>query len=67
MPITIRLVEDTVYSASVTPPHGKEIWHTAQPMTAKNLVAKLRELGCHTTDIADAFYATNPDWLAEVD
>jgi hypothetical protein len=26
----------------------------------------LRSLGCHQTDIGDAFYAADPEWLSRV-
>ena len=51
------------YTASVTPPHSHEAWSTAVPTTVGALVAKLRELGCHQTDIGDAFYEADPLWL----
>ena len=65
MPIVIRKIEGG-YTGQVTPPHA-EAWQTEQPVTASELVSALRELGCHTTDIADAFTQANPDWLSEVD
>jgi len=55
------------YLASVTPPHGKgRYWQTDKPMTADELVEALKELGCHQTDIGDAFYFANPNWLDDV-
>ena len=63
MPIVIEET-DGRYSASVTPPHGAgQEWSTTKPMERDQLVVTLRELGCHQTDIGDAFYAANPDWL----
>jgi hypothetical protein len=32
-------------------------------MTADVLVERLLALGCHQTDIGDAFYAADPGWL----
>jgi hypothetical protein len=66
MPIVIRKVEGS-YTEKVSPPHGAAAWQTERPMRARELVVALRELGCHTTDIADAFTEANPDWLSEVD
>jgi hypothetical protein len=66
VPIVIRKVESG-YTAHVSPPDGAEVWQTKRPVTAREVLASLRELGCHTTDIADAFSAANPDWLSEVD
>jgi hypothetical protein len=62
MSIRIDLVGDQ-YLATVTPPHGSAAWATPKPLTQAELIAKLREIGCHTTDIGDAFYAADPDWL----
>jgi len=53
------------YTAQVTPPHGDHLWATARPMSVNELVDALRTLGCHTTDIGDAFYEANPNWLDE--
>jgi hypothetical protein len=32
-------------------------------MTRDDLVDALRGIGCHQTDIGDAFYEADPDWL----
>jgi hypothetical protein len=63
MSIRIDLVGDR-YTATVTPPHGSAAWATTDPLARTELIAKLREIGCHTTDIGDAFYAADPDWLS---
>jgi len=53
-----------LYEANVTPPHGGGIaWATTRAMTTNDLIAALRERGCHTTDIGDAFYEADPEWL----
>jgi hypothetical protein len=65
VPISIRKA-DGVYTAQVTPRHGDRPWAPERPLSAKELVDALRGLGCHTTDIGDAFYEANPDWLEEV-
>ena len=54
---------DGGYVARVTPPHGSE-WETVRPAGRDELIAALREQGCHQTDIGDAFYAADPEWLA---
>jgi hypothetical protein len=36
------------------------------PVAADELIDRLRQLGCHQTDIGDAFYAANPKWLEDV-
>lgn len=54
------------YEAFATPLHTTgPAWHTPQPMPARELIAALRECGCHQTDIGDALHAANPDWLAD--
>jgi hypothetical protein len=63
MPIVIDK-RDGLYTASVTPPHGGGTpWTSPRPLTRDELIAALRERGCHITDIGDAFYAADPGWL----
>jgi hypothetical protein len=63
MPIVVRKQDDK-YIASVTPPHGGgRYWRNDAPLLADELIERLRALGCHTTDIADAFYEADPLWL----
>jgi len=61
-PIDIAKAGDG-YVARVTPPHGSE-WETVRPLPRDELIAALREQGCHQTDIGDAFYAADPEWLS---
>jgi len=62
-PIVIQRTRD-LYGAEVTPPHrGANHWLSAQAMNRDDLIAALRRLGCHQTDIADAFYEADPAWL----
>lgn len=62
MPIQIEL-DGERYAPSVAPPHGREAWATTVPMTVDVLNRSLYELGCHQTDIGDAFYAADPEWV----
>jgi hypothetical protein len=63
MAITITRVGD-LYEARITPPHGGGIpWGTPQPMPMDSVIAALRDRGCHQTDIGDAFYEADPEWL----
>jgi hypothetical protein len=63
MAILIRKFGD-LYEAEVTPPHGGEqAWKTVVPLSVDELIAALKERGCRQTDIGDAFYAVDPDWL----
>ena len=55
------------YEAVASPPHTTgPAWHSSQPMSARELIAALLERGCHQTDVGDALFAANPDWLAEM-
>ena len=63
MAIVIRRV-DGLYEAEVTPPHGRGIpWKSPAPLGRDAMVEALRERGCHQTDIGDAFYEADPEWL----
>ena len=63
MAIVITRVGD-LYEATTTAPHGgDEPWATSRPMSRGDLIAALRGRGCHQTDIGDAFYEADPEWL----
>ena len=62
MPIVIHLVGER-YTAEVTPPHGSHAWSTSEPMTQDDLIDAMYKLGCHQTDMGDAFYEADPEWL----
>lgn len=52
------------YKAEVTPPHGNgSNWKTTVAMSSDEIIKKLLNLGCHQTDIGDAFYEADPNWL----
>lgn len=65
MVVAIEIIRvGDLYEATVTPPHWDGIaWSTTRAMTTNDLVAALRERGCQTTDISDAFYEADPEWL----
>jgi hypothetical protein len=63
MTIKITHVHDDLYDAVVTPPQGRVAWRTEGPMKLDELDKKLLELGCHQTDVGDAFYEADPDWV----
>jgi len=51
------------YIATVSAPlGGSERWTSPHPMPGKDLIAALAELGCHSTDIKDAFDAAGLEW-----
>ena len=64
MAIRISKADANNYEAWVTPPHGSgTTWHTSGPVSVDELIEQLRGLGCHTTDIGDAFFEADPNWL----
>jgi len=68
MPIEITHHSEGRYTAAVSPPHcGSRSWSMPIPISASELVDRLRELGCNQTDIGDAFHDANPKWLDDVD
>jgi len=65
MPIVIEKV-GSHYSARVSPPESDfGTWKTEEPLGVESLVQALLALGCHQTDIGDAFYSADPDWLGD--
>ncbi len=60
MPVTIYKADDK-YQVSVSPPEGPS-WRSSEPMSPAEIFDKLIDLGVHTTDISDAFYAADPFW-----
>jgi len=65
MAIVIKKVKEG-YLAKVTPPHGKgSDWENADPLNCDELIDELFKLGCHQTDIGDAFYEADPEWLKQ--
>lgn len=56
------------YSAVVTPPHGGGIpWATTEPLALEPLITALAQRGCHQTDIGDALYEADPEWLLRLE
>ncbi len=55
---------DDRYQVAVSPPEGP-YWRSTDPMTATEVLAKLSQLGCHSTDISDAVSAADPGWTLE--
>jgi hypothetical protein len=61
--INIRQAGD-LYVADVTPPHAQGVrWSSPHPMSRDELVAELLRVGCHQTDIGDAFFDADLGWL----
>lgn len=58
----------TGYEADLMAPDGHVVeWTTPSPMSSDSLIAILQGKGCHPTDIGDAFYEADPEWLLRPD
>jgi len=55
------------YEAEVTPPHSTPAWKTSKPLRLREMIDELERRGCHQSDIGDALYEIDPDWLAHLD
>lgn len=55
------------FAVEVSPPHSREPWRTTKPLSATDVLEKLSNLGCHSTDITDALYEADPSWTAAHD
>lgn len=63
MPIIVKKISDGLYIASATPPHVHEAWSTSQPLDTDQIIQELLSRGAHQTDIGDAFYEQDKDWV----
>jgi hypothetical protein len=67
MPIIVQCADDNCYTAQISPPHGTgSTWSTERPVTGRELTALLLAQGCHQTDIGDALYAADAEWLSHL-
>ena len=63
MAIGVKALKDG-YWAEITPPHIRERrWESLAGISRDALIKQLSAIGCHQTDIGDAFYEADPDWL----
>jgi len=53
----------SLYAVRATPPHVQEAWVSASPLPMRALVNELQLRGAHQTDIGDALYEVDPDWI----
>lgn len=51
------------YFASATPPHIQCDWRTPDACSRDEVIDALIRRGAHQTDIGDAFYTADPEWL----
>ena len=59
--LTVEKVGDG-FAVEVSPPHSREVWRTREPISATDVLERLSDLGCHSTDITDALSAADPVW-----
>ncbi len=52
------------YLASANSPHIRGDWRTPSPCSRDEIIDALTQRGAHVTDIGDAFYAADPEWLS---
>jgi len=67
MTIRIKKASSMLYTAELTLPDMPGVaasWATPEPMSVDQIVDELQKRGAHQTDIGDAFYAADPDWLS---
>ena len=57
--------ENEGYTGRITSLDGRSTyWATSGPVTRDELIRELQNFGWHQTEIGDAFYAADPDWLS---
>jgi hypothetical protein len=66
MPINLKRVGNR-YTGTATPPESDQRWEATVPITAKRIIAELRRVGCHTTDITDSLFDADPFWQNRLD
>ena len=65
MPIILKKQAEGLYTASATSPHVKEPWSTTGSLGTDQIIRELLKRGAHQTDIGDAFYDQDPDWVGK--
>ena len=55
------------FAVDVSPPNSREPWRSVEPLSATEVLEKLSDLGCHSTDITDALYDADPSWTVAHD
>jgi len=61
--ITINKVSGS-YTVHATPPHVRSEWKAETPISKQEIIAELLALNAHQTDIGDAFYGADPNWIS---
>ncbi|MGP8120227.1 MAG: hypothetical protein ACLP8B_06820 [Xanthobacteraceae bacterium] len=52
------------YKVHATPPHVRSEWKSETPLSIREICDKLLALSAHQTDIGDAFYLADPNWIS---
>ena len=52
------------YRVAATPPHTRVDYHSPEALSVAQVIEELTKRAAHQTDIGDAFYAANPDWIS---
>jgi hypothetical protein len=65
VPIEIKRESNQLYAAVASRPDIDQNRSTSLPFMVDELISELLARGGHHTDIADAFYAANPNWLSK--
>jgi hypothetical protein len=69
MGLRVQKISDDLYTAKVTlpgVPAVKNAWSTTEPLTGNQLCNALLKLGCHQTDIGDALYEQDRNWVEKL-
>jgi hypothetical protein len=61
--LEVKKLADDLYVAIATPPEVDEVWFTPEPLSARKLIKQLSNRGGHSTDIGDAMYQQDAEWL----
>jgi hypothetical protein len=63
MSIILKKQSDGLYTALATPPDVSEVWSTTEALGTGQIIHELLKRGAHQTDIGDAFYDQDQDWV----
>jgi hypothetical protein len=66
MALKIVRISDDLYSVCATPPDVRSEWSPAEPMRGQQLTRELLGRGAHQTDVGDAMYDADPDWIKKL-
>lgn len=64
--LKIVRISDDLYSVYATPPEVGEDWSPIGPIRGRQLTRELLNRGAHQTDVGDAMYEADPDWIRQL-